>query len=218
MMHNTAHQNPDKNKKFAVVPPHVMEKWFDLADVMPSANPLNGQDSGRSLANIYRSILRETKIRNLEEQGEQILGLYNQALGFLNEVVNDPEDLGTNTTRLSLYNKYKELYNERRLEMEDEIESKRKSMLYIDYELWFQRHYPSLLSRVESAYVRWLIFGQKELCDIYITYLDSGASAKSLEEARIVMRSAGVTSLDRTRTIYPVDFEPSDWYKYLLPE
>ena len=195
-----------------------MEKWFDLADVVPTANPYNGQDSGRSLANIYKSILTEMTITNIQDQGEQILSLYNEALDYLNEVVQHPEELTWNTTRLALYNQYKELYNERRLEMEDKIEMKRKSLQYLDYELWFQRNYPPLLSKVESAYIRWLIFGQKELCDIYITFLDTGSSAKLLEEARIIMRSAGVTSLDRTRTIYPVSFEPSDWYKYLIPE
>ena len=194
-----------------------MEKWFDLADVIPSANPLSGQDTGRSLANIYRGILTKMTIKNLKEQGEAIQSLYNQAIGFLNEVMPHPEDLGTNTTRLTLYNEYKELYNDRRLEMEDKIEEKRRNLQYLDYELWFQRHYPSLLAKVESAYIRWLIFGQKELCDIYITYLDTGASAKTLEEARVIMRAAGVTSLDRTRTVYPVSFEPSDWYKFLLP-
>ena len=194
-----------------------MEKWFDLADVIPSANPLSGQDTGRSLATIYRGILTKMTIKNLKEQGEAIQSLYNQAIGFLNEVMPHPENLGTNTTRLALYNEYQELYNDRRLEMEDKIEEKRRNLQYLDYELWFQRHYPSLLAKVESAYVRWLIFGQKELCDIYITYLDTGASAKILEEARVVMRAAGVTSLDRTRTIYPVSFEPSDWYKFLLP-
>ena len=203
--------------KFAVVPPHKMEKWFDLADVIPSANPLSGQDTGRSLANIYRQILEQTTITNLQEQGDLILALYNQAIGFLNEEVPDPENTETNTTRLALYKKYKEEYDNRKLEMEDYIEMNRKKMQYIDYELWFQRHYPALVSKVETAYIRWLIFGQKEMCNIYITYLDNGASAKALEEARIVLRSAGVTSLDRTRTIYPVDFEPSDWYKYLAP-
>ena len=203
--------------KFAVVLPHVMEKWFDIADVIPSPNPLNGQDTGRSLATIYQSILTKMTIKNLKEQGEAVQSLYNQAIGFLNEVMPHPENLGTNTTRLAVYNEYKELYNDRRLEMEDQIEIKRRNLQYLDYELWFQRNYPSLLAKVESAYIRWLIFGQKELCDIYITYLDTGASAKVLEEAKVVMRAAGVTSLDRTRTIYPVSFEPSDWYKFLLP-
>ena len=210
-------QNPDEGTKFAVVPPRTMEKWFDLADVIPSANPLSGQDTGRSLANIYRSILSQMTIKNLKEQGDRIQSLYNEAIGFLNKVMPHPEDLTRNTTRLALYNEYKEQYNDRRLNMENIILEKQQELESLKYQLWFQRSYPSLLAKVESAYVRWLIFGQKELCDIYITYLDTGSSAKILEEARVVLRAAGVTSLDRTRTIYPVSFEPSDWYRYLLP-
>ena len=195
-----------------------MEKWFDLADVMPSANPFNGQDSGRSLSNVYRSILRESTIKNLQNQGEQLKILYEQAIEFLHKVLPHPENLDKKTTRLALYEEYKEMYNKRKLEMEDKIEDKRRTLPYIDYELWFQRNYPSLLSNIESAYHRWLIFGQKELCDNYISVLGAGSSAKILDEARTILRSAGVTSLDRTRTIYPVSFEPSDWYKYLVPQ
>jgi hypothetical protein len=205
--------------KEAVVPPHVMEKWFDLADSIPGPHPLYGEDSGRSLSNEYADILHETTITNIQQQGDQILGAYNQALSFLKEeLVPDPEDLSVNTTRLSLFDRYRDLYNDRKLEMEDMIEQKRKSLRSLDYELWFQRHYPSLVSKVESAYTRWLIFGEKEMCESYIAYLDSGTSAKNLEDARVALRSSGVTSLDRTRTVYPVSFEPSDWYKYLLPE
>lgn len=205
--------------KEAVVPPHVMEKWFDLADSIPSPHPLYGVDSGRSLSNEYADILHETTITNIQQQGDQILGAYHQALSFLKEeLVPDPENLSVNTTRLSLFDRYRGLYNDRKLEMEDIIEQKRKSLRSLDYELWFQRHYPSLVSKVESAYTRWLIFGEKEMCESYIAYLDSGTSAKNLEDARVALRSSGVTSLDRTRTIYPVSFEPSDWYKYLLPE
>ena len=91
-----------------------MEKWFDLADVIPSANPLYGQDTGRSLATIYKQILQQTTIKNVKEGGKQILSLYNQAIGFLNGEVPDPEDLRRNTTRLALYDKYKEEYNDQK--------------------------------------------------------------------------------------------------------
>lgn len=205
--------------KEAVVPPHVMEKWFDLADSMPSANPLFGQDSGRSLSSEYATVIHKTTITNIQQQGDQVLAAYRQALGFLKEeLVPDPENISVNTTRLSLYDRYRDMYNEKKLEMEDLIEQKRNNLRSLDYELWFQRHYPSLVAKVESAYTKWLIFGEKEMCDIYIAYLDSGMSAQTLEDARVALRSSGVSSLDRTRTIYPVSFEPSDWYKYLLPE
>ena len=201
-----------------MVPPHVMEKWFDLADNLPSLNPLNAIDSGRSLANVYKQIIYQLKILGLESKPESEKGYYNQAIDLMNELIVDPENVSQTVPRLSLYERYRDLYNERRLEMEDEIENKRKHLGAIDYELWFQRRYPSLQSHVESAYTKWIIFGEKQLVELYIAVLDTGSAGQALEEARMSLRASGVISLDRTRTVYPVSFEPSDWYKYLLPE
>ena len=195
-----------------------MEKWFDLADVMPSPNILNAQDTGKSLANVYASILHEIKVLRLDEKNNNKLADVNAAITYLNEMILDPENVTLKVPRLSLYERYRDLYNDRKLEMEDEIEEKRMSIGSLDYELWFQRHYPSLQSKVESAYTRWLIFGDKEKVEMKITILDTGSSGQMLEEARTSLRAAAVQSLDRTRKIYPVSFEPSDWYKYLLPE
>lgn len=194
-----------------------MEKWFDLADVIPSPNHLASQDTGKSLSNVYKSILHETKITGLEEKTANERHYYNQGVQFLNEQVRDPEDLSKNITRLALYERYRDQYNDRKLHMEDQIENKRLNFGSLDYELWFQRHYPSLESRVESAYTKWMVFGQKENVELNIAYMDTGSSGQIIEEARAALRAAGVESLDRTRTIYPVSFEPSDWYKYLLP-
>ena len=192
-----------------------MEKWFDLADVMPSPNPINGKDTGRSLGNSYSSILSEIKVLGLQNRDE---GSHNQAVTFLNELLADPENISTQVPRLGLYERYRDMYNDRKLVMENLVEEKRKNLGYLDYEQWFQRNYPSLQAKVESAYTRWLIFGDKERVEQQITVIDTGSSGRVLEEARMALRAAGVSSLDRTRTIYPVSFVPSDWYKYLLPE
>lgn len=202
----------------AVVPPHVMEKWFDIADNIPSYNPMNAQDSGKSLASVYASILHETKLEGLQAKTESEMAIYNQAMDFLNKLIADPDNTTVSVPRLTLYERYRDEYNDKRLEMEDAIDQKRRSVRALDYELWFQRHYPSLQSKVESAYTKWLIFGEKENVEMYITFMDTGSSGTQLEEARMALRASGVSSLDRTRTIYPVSFEPSDWYKYLLPE
>ena len=201
-----------------MVPPHVMEKWFDLADVMLSPNPLNAQDTGKSLANVYSSILHEINVKGLQEKTMNEKYIYNQGVRFLNAQIEDPENLTKNMTRLALYERYRDAYNHRKLDMEDKIEEKRLNLGSLNYELWFQRHYPSLQSRVESAYTKWMVFGQKELVELNIAYIDTGSSGQIIEEARMALRASGVESLDRTRTIYPVSFEPSDWYKYLLPQ
>ena len=195
-----------------------MEKWFDLADSIPNYNPLNAQDTGKGLAEVYSSILHETKLLGLDSKTASEKAILTQAISYLNELVVDPENVTAKAPRLALYERYRDLYNDRKLEMEDLIDQKRRSVNYLDYELWFQRHYPSLQAKVESAYTRWLVFGDKETVELYITYMDTGSAGRQLEEARMALRASGVSSLDRTRTIYPVSFEPSDWYKYLLPE
>ena len=195
-----------------------MEKWFDLVDTIPSPNPMNGQDTGKSLSTVYSSILHEIKVKGLESKTHSERAIYNHSVTFLNGLVQDPADPSQQVARLTLYERYRDLYNGRKLDMEDEIENKRQTVRALDYELWFQRHYPSLQAKVESAYTQWLIFGEKETVELEITNMDTGSSAQMLEEARMALRAAGVSSLDRTRTVYPVSFEPSDWYKYLLPE
>ena len=211
-------QDYNTKRKESVVPPHVMEKWFDLADAIPSSNPLNGQDTGKSLATTYASILHEIRIKGLDRTADKLTSIYQHAINFLVEQVIDPEAPQLNATRLGLYERYRDQYNDRKLEMEDQIEVKRMNLGGLDYELWFQRHYPSLNARVESAYTKWMVFGQKEMVELYLADMDTGSSGQLIEQARMALRAAGVQSLDRTRTIYPVSFEPSDWYKYLLPK
>ena len=179
---------------------------------------MNGQDTGKSLSTVYSSILHEIKVKGLETKTQNEYAIYNQSVTYLNELISDPTDPSKKVARLTLYERFRDLYNDRKLAMEDEIEIKRQTLPALDYELWFQRHYPSLQAKVESAYTQWLIFGEKENVEIRIAYMDTGSSTQMLEDARMALRAAGVSSLDRTRTIYPVSFEPSDWYKYLLPE
>ena len=99
--------------------------------------------------------------------------------------------------------------------MEDLIAEKRKTLGSLDYQHWFQRNYPSLHSEVEGVYTEWIVFGQKDLVELYKTSMDTESSGVNLGEARATLRSSGFSSTDRTQMIYPVAFEPSDFYKYI---
>lgn len=200
-----------------LVPPSVMEKWFDISEVVVSGY-LNGGTTGKQLSVIYETILAQMSIKNFKELSADAEAKYNEASNYLTEPIQNPVNLSENTTRMYLYSLYQEEYAERRLEMEEKIESARKRYGSLEYELWFQRNYKLLNAKVESAYTKWLVFGQKDLVELYKTYMDTASAGAQLEDARIMLRSARVDSLDRTRTIYPVSFEPSNWYEYLLPK
>ena len=202
----------------AIIPPAVMEKWFDIADTMVGADPFIGGVSAKSMARVYEMILSGIEVSGLEKKTSQAQAKYNQAMAFLNSQTPDPENLSVNMTLLSLYTRYQDEYAQRKLVMEEQISKARKTSSYLEYELWFQRNYPSLNSRVNGAYTKWLIFGKKELVELYKAYAGTGLSGTEVEEARMALRASAVRSLDRTRTIYPVSFEPGNWYKYLLPK
>lgn len=201
-----------------LIPPSVMEKWFDIADVMVGADPFTGGVTAKSMARVYEIILSQIKLLGLETKTSDAQTKYNVAKSYLTTPIFDPNNLTMNTTRLSLYDRYQNEYADKRLDMEDKINEARSNRGYLEYELWFQRNYPSLNSKVESSYMKWLTFGEKDLVELYKAYLDSGSSGAQVEEARMALRASGVTSLDRTRTMYPVSFEPGNWYKYLLPK
>ena len=199
----------------ALVPPSVMEKWFDIADVVVGGE-LNSGDTGKSLAQVYRNILSKMTVKDFKNLYQDAEARYSEAQAFLTEPIQNPVNLSEKTTRMQLYTIYQEEYAQQKLNLEDMINGARKNKSSLEYELWFQRNFQPLNSKVESAYSKWLVFGQKELVELHKTFMDVSSAGAALEEARISLRASGVLSLDRTRTIYPVSFEPSNWYEYLL--
>lgn len=208
-------EDPHHDGQQVPIPPKVMENMFQLADVIPGIAPLHGAETGESMAIIYENILNALEVKGFNEKTQAQKQRYVKAIDYLAEEIPDPLDVTVNVTRFGLYRRSQDLYNSRRLEMEDTIAERRMNLPGIEFEHWFQRNYPSLNSKVEGAYTEWLIFGQKEIVELYKSYLDVESPGIALEEARMALRASGLSSLDRTRTVYPVTFAPSNWYRYL---
>ena len=210
-------ENPDfgYTDQQVTVPPRIMENMFALADIIPGRYPLRGAESGESMAIIYESILNKLEVKGFNQKTQVEKERYVTAINYLAEVVPDPLDVTMNVTRFQLYRRSQEEYNEMRLKMENTIDEMRNALPGIPFERWFQRNFPTLKSQVEGAYTEWLIFGQKEIVELYKSYLDVQSAGVDLENARMSLRASGLASLDRTRTTYPVSFVPGNWYRYL---
>ena len=208
-------ENPDQIGKQVNIPVRVMESMFSLADAVPGIDPLHGAETGESLAVIYENILNWMQIKGFNEKTQEEKKHYLVAVEYLAQNVPDPFNVSVNVTRFNLYRRSQDAYNAKRLEMEDIIASNRSKLPAPDFESWFQRNYPTLNARVEAAYTEWLIFGEKEIVELYKSYLDVQTPGLDLEDARMALRASGVIALDRSRTLYPVSFVPSNWYRYL---
>jgi len=149
------------------IPPSVMEKWFDIADVMVGADPFTGGVTGRSMARAYETILSQMQLLGLEMKSSDARTKYSIAQAYLTQAVPDPDNMTVNITKLSLYERYLDQYTDHKLDMEEQILNKRLSSSATVYQLWFQRNYPSLNAKVESAYMKLLSFGEKDLVELY---------------------------------------------------
>lgn len=164
------------------------------------------------------TILNTLDVKGLSEKTQEIQKRYQESLSVLLGSRVDPDSItGSSTTLLNLYTRYRDEYYATRLRNEEILDERQGNLTTLDYEFWFQRNYPILNAQNEGAYTRWLLYGEKDLVESYKAHLDVTSSGVELQEARETLRAAGVISLDRSTTIYPVRFTPSDWYRYLIP-
>ena len=207
-------QNPSQGK-FEEIPPVVMQRLFRLVDIIPGLDPMQGQESGERMSIIYRQILGDMNIKGIKDIAKDKENLQKESVDFLLQVIQDPDDLQSKATRWDLYRRYEKIYNEKKREMEEEIDRNRNSRSSTDYQLWFQRNFPILQSEVDGAFIDWLVKGNKDVVELYRSRLDTSSPGTLLLEAKSAMRSSGTVSLDRTETIYPVEYTPGDWFEYL---
>ena len=211
-------RNPHKASQEVHIPPIVMEKMFQLSDIVPGANPLTGGETGISLARVYERILGSLDVVDFTELIAADRNVYKEALDKLLELLPDPDDSTKKVPLLELYSRFRDAYHNEQWKMEETIKEKETKMTAVEYQAWFQRHFELLNSKVESAYTRWLLYGRKHLVESYVAHFDITSSGELLEDARIKLRSSAFTAQDRSQQVYPVTFTPSNWYQHLNPK
>lgn len=200
-----------KNGQEMFLPPRVMENMFHLTDVTPGIYPLQGTESGESMAAIYSNILQRMEVKGFIKS----IRLHrNKVMQLLRKEVTDPRNPSRLVPIFKLYHQLKDAHVQARLEMENSINDKRKELLPSRFENWYQRNFPILNSKVEGAFTE-LQMLQRKLHDNYRSELGIELIGLDLEEAKVELRASALASLDRSRTIYPVSFGPANWYQYL---
>lgn len=208
-------RNPDPEARRVEIPPRVQENMFRLSDGLPAVNPFGGAETGEQLSIVYRTLLHQMVVRGMEALEKDRKVKHREAREALSKFVTDPSNESVRTTVLGLYRTYREKYDDAKRHMEETITMKRRELPAREFEEWFRNNYPTLNSKAEGAYLEWLVFGLKVEVESWWVQLDGASPGLELLEATSSLRASGVTSLDRTQTVYPVTFLPSDWYRYI---
>ena len=189
------------------------ENTFLLTDKLPTAG-----ESGNRLSTIYRDIVYTI---NTTGTGEEPFDKgYQDAMKYLREEVNDPEDpTSPKMPRFELYHRYKLKYYDTVSEVKGWIAGNQTAMKdrYGDYETWYHNHYQSLEAHSSASYSQWLINGQKSQVEEKISEVDIESVRSEIEDARRVLQEEELPSMDGGTVYYPVHLEPSNWYEYLIP-
>ena len=205
--------NPDRGR-FEEIPPIKQQNLFRLVDPVVGLSQLQAQPSGESFSVIYRQILGQIEIIQASELASEIAIRQNASITYLTEIVPDPKDMTNMLSRWELYRQYERLYNNERRNLEEILETERLQRQSTDYQLWFQRNYPALQAEVDGAFMDWLVNGKKDIVEVYRSRLDQSSPGTLILEAKAALRASGVVSLDRTQTLYPVEYTPSNWYTF----
>ena len=204
--------NPDT---YLEIPPIKMQNLFNLVDVVPGIDPLQGQESGESMSTLYRDILGRIDIKGIDTLAKDQQVRHSESVAFLIKEVPHPEDETKTITNWDLYRIYEKEYNLQKMQMEETIDRERNNRTGLDYQYWFIRNYPILQSQVDGAFMDWLVKGNKDIIELYRSRLGSSSLGTILLEAKTALRASGFTSLDRTKTIYPINMVPGNWFEYL---
>ena len=74
---------------------------------------------------------------------------------------------------------------------------------------------PAKEAMLESLFNDLVVRGYYHKVRSLLGYLDVPSPAEALEDSRQRMRSSSLSSLDESETVYPVQFQPADWFKGL---
>jgi hypothetical protein len=217
----TSYSQTDADK-YLEIPPIKMQNLFNLVDVIPGIDPLRGQESGESFSRTYKNILGRMDIKGVDKIAQDQRVRQQQSVDFLTEIPERSQDECDNLpenacikTRWDIYRYYEKKYNEKKKAMEEKIDFERNNRTALEYQYWFIRSYPSLQAEVDGAFMDWLVKGDKDIVELYRSRLDTSSVGTLLLEAKSALRASGFTALDRSKTVYPVNFIPGDWYRFL---
>ena len=219
-----ADYNPGRNFDGSVdtIPEDILENIFKLTDIIPNGDSIIADVSkSHRLSETYEMLVRQLKVLPMDVTPSEM----QDARDYLQEKVEDLGSINENETRprLTLYMKYKNKYYETKLDVENQIDTQKSLLTGYLFSDWYDRHGAILKTRVEDAYIQWVMYGYKSEVEKWLKLLrlqESGAAsidyAESLEEVKALLIASKERSKFKEDSMYrPVKLLPDHWYKIL---
>lgn len=198
----------------------VAEQEFRLSDQLFDISPITAGSNGEKLSVVY-----DTLINNLIPKIDYLVPFIKDRAGlgaFLLEDSGAKDEQNKPLSRIELCKKlYKEYleeknrWNEEKDKKFDELKAKENGL--DEYAKWQSSYAVVRQEELNNLYNDVVVRGLLHEVLTILGYLNASSVAEQLEISKQKMRNSSRVSLDESMTVYPVQFQPNNWFKALSP-
>jgi len=198
----------------------VAEQEFRLSDQLFDISPITAGSNGEKLSVVY-----DTLINNLIPKIDYLVPFIKDRAGlgaFLLEDSGAKDEQNKPLSRIELCKKlYKEYleeknrWNEEKNKKFDELKAKENGL--DEYAKWQSSYAVVRQEELNNLYNDVVVRGLLHKVLTILGYLNASSVAEQLEISKQKMRNSSRVSLDESMTVYPVQFQPNNWFKALSP-
>ncbi|MBD2388765.1 coiled-coil domain-containing protein [Cylindrospermum sp. FACHB-282] len=212
----------DTNNRNSVLtrPYTVAEQEFRLSDQLFDISPITAGSNGEKLSIVY-----DTLVNNFIPKIDYLIPFIKDRAGLGTFLLEDSGERDENKKPLSrielckkLYKEYleeKNKWNEEKNKKFDELKAKENGL--DEYAKWQSSYAVVRQEELNNLYNDVVVRGLFHEVLTILGYLNASSIAEQLETSKQKMRNSSRVSLDESMTVYPVQFQPNNWFKALSP-
>ena len=200
-------------------PTAVAEAEFQLSDQLFDTSPITQGPNGQKLSVVY-----ETLLNNYIPKLDQMAPFIRDRAGiasFLTADSGEIDEEGNTLSRIELakklYQEYLEAKNAWEIEKQSQKERFEAANDLDGYAHWLSHEGIVQEEILNNLYNDVVIRGHFHEVMSLMGYLNVSSASESLEVAKQHLRHSASLALDESMIVYPVTFQPTNWYEALAP-
>ncbi|WP_016951285.1 hypothetical protein [Anabaena sp. PCC 7108] len=200
-------------------PYSVQESEFRLSEELFDISPITAGSNGEKLSVVYNTL-----INNFIPQLEHLAPFIKDRAGlgrFLLEDSGERNEQDQPISRIELSKNLYKIYLEEKNKWNEEKTKKfdeYKANNDLDgYAKWQSSYGMVRQEQLNNLYNDAVVRGHLHEVLTILGYLNASSIAEELELGKQKMRNSARSSLDESMTVYPVQFQPNNWFKALTP-
>lgn len=197
----------------------VAEAEFRIADQLFNPVAITAGTNGKKLSTVYNLL-----INNYVPKVDELAPFFRDRAGlskFLLQPSGEIDEQGHPISRMKLtnmlYEKYLTAKNEWEKEKNAKFDRMKADSRLDDYAKWMSSEGLVREEQLNNLYNDVVVRGHLHEVMTLLGYINSSSTAEELEAVKQRMRHSQRLSLDESMLVYPVQFQPSNWFMAMTP-